>query len=236
MTELATEKEGLTDFAVREHRSLWLDAWRRLISNRTAMLGLAIVVIFIITAVGAHFFWKYDPALDLDYNAKLLPPSLSKAGETAGIHIFGTDKLGRDIFRRVVHGGWNSLRVGIIAVAISLIIGGVLGLLSGFFESTNLNRGEEFVITGLLGLFCGALPAWIANQPIQAVLFLLLGIASAHYNQFLSKKSGPAQRLFWRNRLFIGRNSRSDGSSTSGLGLWSGRAGHWSIASQTDRG
>jgi ABC-type dipeptide/oligopeptide/nickel transport system permease subunit len=95
-----------------------------------------------------------------------------------------------------VHGGWNSLRVGIIAVAISLIIGGVLGLLSGFFESTNLNRGEEFVITGLLGLVCGALPAWIANQPVQAVLFLLLGIASAHYNQFLSRNPGLRRGFF----------------------------------------
>lgn len=192
MAELTSENEVLTDFAVREHRSLWLDAWRRLISNRTAMLGLVIVAIFLLSAIGAHFFWDYNPALDLDYSAKLLPPSLSEAEGAAGIHIFGTDKLGRDIFRRVVHGGWNSLRVGIIAVAISLIVGGIIGLLAGFFESTNMNRGEEFVITGLLGLACGALPAWIANQPVQALLFSLLGISSAWFSKFLAGQ--PALR------------------------------------------
>jgi len=62
MVELASENEVLTDFAVREHRSLWLDAWRRLIANRTAMLGLVIVAIFLLTAIGAHFFWDYNPA------------------------------------------------------------------------------------------------------------------------------------------------------------------------------
>ena len=43
MTEIISEDQLLTEFAVREHRSLWLDAWRRLISNRTAILGLVIV-------------------------------------------------------------------------------------------------------------------------------------------------------------------------------------------------
>ncbi|MGA1872788.1 MAG: Ig-like domain-containing protein, partial [Thermoplasmatota archaeon] len=50
------------------HRSLWLDAWRRLISSNTARLGMFIVALFVFSAVYAHFFWEYDPKIDLDYS------------------------------------------------------------------------------------------------------------------------------------------------------------------------
>ena len=204
MTEIISEDQLLTEFAVREHRSLWLDAWRRLISNRTAILGLVIVAIFLLTAIGAHFFWEYDPAVDLDYNAKLVAPTFVRSEESDQVHIFGTDKLGRDIFRRVVHGGWNSLRVGIIAVSISLLIGGILGLLAGFFESTHLNGVEQAVLTSLLGLGCGALPAWIANQPFQALLFMLLGLGSALFSTFMAHRQHIRKVLFGVIGMAIG--------------------------------
>ncbi|MEA4959859.1 MAG: hypothetical protein VB029_09145, partial [Anaerolineaceae bacterium] len=97
MTENTPVMEPLADYAVREHRSLWLDAWRRLISNRTAMFGLVVVTIFVLSAVGAQFFWKYNAKTDLNYSAKLLAPNLRPTEKSAEIHIFGTDKLGRDI-------------------------------------------------------------------------------------------------------------------------------------------
>lgn len=178
MVETSTDPTQVVDFAVREHRSLWIDAWRRLISNRTARLGMAIVVIFVASAVLAHFFWEYDAKTDLDYVLKLKPPNLVANEEIQSIHIFGTDKLGRDIFRRVIHGGWNSLRVGLVAVGISLIAGGLLGLISGFYESMNLLRWEKIVLQSLSGLALGILPAWIANQPLMLLLFTGLGTAS----------------------------------------------------------
>lgn len=184
MTETKLTHPPLEDFAVREHRSLWLDAWRRLVANRTAMIGLIVVVIFLLSSTLAHFFWEYEPKMDLDYSAKLLPPQLVATEET-GIHLFGTDKLGRDIFRRTVHGGWNSLRVGLVAVSISLFAGGILGLLSGFFESIEMNFGESLVLMGFIGLGMGALPAWIARQPFQAILFAGLGCASVLTSRFL---------------------------------------------------
>jgi len=186
MTALTPELEDLTDFAVREHRSLWLDAWRRLRSSRTAVIGLVIVTIFILSAVGAHYFWKYEPKMDLDYESKLLAPNLVSTEKNPVIHIFGTDKLGRDIFRRVIHGGWNSLRVGLVAVSISLIVGGVLGLFAGFFESIEMNFREKILLMVLFGLVLGTLPAWIANQTIQMFLFSALGAASVFFSNFLS--------------------------------------------------
>src|SRR4030067_1532692 len=124
MAEIPSQEIGRTDFALREHRSLWYDAWRRLISSNTARLGMVIVAVFVLSAVYAHYFWEYDPKTDLDYSLKLKAPNLAPTQEIESVHLFGTDKLGRDIFRRVVHGGWNSLRVGFVAVGISLSIGG----------------------------------------------------------------------------------------------------------------
>jgi ABC-type dipeptide/oligopeptide/nickel transport system permease subunit len=179
MTEWNPEDLDSVDFAVREHRSLWIDAWRRLISNRTARLGMAIVALFVLSAVLAHYFWEYDPRTDLDYSLKLKPPNLVATEEVASIHPFGTDKLGRDIFRRVIHGGWNSLRVGLVAVGISLSIGGLLGLIAGFFENIAPSKTERTFLLGAIGFTLGALSAWIANQPLQMILFGALGVFAA---------------------------------------------------------
>jgi ABC-type dipeptide/oligopeptide/nickel transport system permease subunit len=170
---------GFTDFAVREHRSLWGDAWRRLMSSTTGRIGLAIVLFFVVTTVLAHFFWEYDPRIDLDYSLKFVPPTLRPTEEVPSIHPFGTDKLGRDIFRRVVHGGWNSMRVGIVAVGISLTVGGFLGLLAGFYESMPLNLVGRILLFGGIAALLGALSAWIAGQWPQALLFAALGTAAA---------------------------------------------------------
>ena len=188
MTEISHNDIGVADFAIREHRSLWIDAWRRFISNRTARIGMAIVAIFVLTTVFAHYFWEYDPRIDLDYSLKLKSPNLFPTEEVESIHPFGTDKLGRDIFRRVIHGGWNSLRVGLVAVGISLLIGGLFGLLAGFYESIGLSRAEKIFLRAMIGMILGALPAWIAGQFYQAILFAALGVVAAVFDKFLVGK------------------------------------------------
>lgn len=191
MTEIVAKKPQdlkVADLAMREHRSLWGDAWRRLISSNTARIGLAIISIFILTTTLSHFFWAYNPKTDLDYSLKLKAPNLFPTEEVESIHPFGTDKLGRDIFRRVIHGGWNSLRVGIVAVGISLIAGGLLGLIAGFYESIALGSFERITILFITGLLLGALPAWIANQYFMALLFALLGAVAAWLENFHSRK------------------------------------------------
>jgi ABC-type dipeptide/oligopeptide/nickel transport system permease subunit len=85
----------------------------------------------------------------------------------------------------VVHGGWNSLRVGIVAVGISLLVGGLLGLLAGFYESIEMVYWERVLLMALIGLALGALPAWIAMQAWQALLFAGLGAASAFWPSWL---------------------------------------------------
>jgi len=188
MTDANPEDLNSIDFAVREHRSLWVDAWRRMISSNTARIGMAIAAIFILSAVLAHFFWEYDARTDINYSLKLKPPNLFPTEEIDSIHPFGTDKLGRDIFRRVVHGGWNSLRVGLVAVGISLSIGGFLGLIAGFYDSMTIDRTERIFLLGGIGLALGSLSAWIAEQPIQMVFFAVLGLSAAYWDDLLKGK------------------------------------------------
>jgi len=196
MTEIAAKQPNdikVVDLSMREHRSLWGDAWRRLISSNTARIGLFIISFFILTTTLAHFFWDYNPKTDLDYSLKLKAPNLVATEEIASIHPFGTDKLGRDIFRRVIHGGWNSLRVGLVSVGISLTIGGLLGLLAGFYESIALGTSERIIVLMIAGLLLGALPAWIANQFIIALLFAALGGLAARLESF--QKGKPVRFL-----------------------------------------
>jgi len=184
-TEPENEFEHI-DFAVREHRSLWGDAWRRLVSSRTGRVGLVIVTLFLVATILTHFFWEYDPKTDLDYTLKLKPPNLVPNEDVESIHPFGTDKLGRDIFRRVAHGGWNSLRVGIIAVTISLLTGGLLGLLAGFYESMPMSAVTRALVAAAMSGILGALAAWIAGQFIILILFVALGVVAAVWPSFLA--------------------------------------------------
>ncbi|MFQ6013890.1 MAG: ABC transporter permease [Anaerolineae bacterium] len=120
----ARQVELAVDFAVREHRSLWADAWRRLISLNTARLGIIIIGLLVLMAFLAPIVAPYDPKTDSNLRERLKPPTRQ--------HILGTDNLGRDVVVRLVHGARYSLGVGIISVGIGLIIGGTLGMLAGF--------------------------------------------------------------------------------------------------------
>jgi len=119
-----TARQADLDFAVRRHRSLWADAWRRLISLNTARLGMVIVGVLLLVAVLAPIVHHYNPKTDSNLRDRLKPPSRE--------HILGTDNLGRDVVVRLAHGARYSLVVGIISVGIALIIGGSLGMVAGF--------------------------------------------------------------------------------------------------------
>jgi ABC-type dipeptide/oligopeptide/nickel transport system permease subunit len=165
---------------------------------------MAIVAFFVVSAVLSRLFWEYNPKTDLDYALKLKPPILSPTEEIETVHPFGTDKLGRDIFRRVAHGGWNSLRVGLVAVGISLTVGGLLGLLAGFYESMPMGRPGRAILLGGIGLCLGAAPAWIAGQAFQALLFCALGVAAVIWEDLLADKMTARVALFASLGLLFG--------------------------------
>lgn len=107
-------------------RSQWREVWRMLKKNKMALLGLGILVILVLLALFADVIADYDTVVIKQNLAnRLKGPSAE--------HWLGTDEFGRDIFARLVHGARVSLKVGIIAVGISIILGGILGALAGFY-------------------------------------------------------------------------------------------------------
>jgi len=121
----AGDKKELFDYSMREPRSPWKDAWRRLISLSTARLGLFIMITLVLVSILAPLVHHYDPTLDSNLKLRLKPPSRE--------HVLGTDNLGRDVLVRLLHGARYSLGVGFVSVGIGLTIGGVLGIMTGFF-------------------------------------------------------------------------------------------------------
>jgi peptide/nickel transport system permease protein len=105
-------------------RSLWSDAWRRLVAAQVARLGMAIIVLFALMCVLPPILSPYDPTIDSNLVERLKPPSLE--------HPFGTDTQGRDVFNRILHAARVSLGVGLGAVSIAVIVGTLLGLISGY--------------------------------------------------------------------------------------------------------
>lgn len=93
-------------------------------SNTLALAGMGMIALLFILAVAAPFIAPYDPTAQ-HLLSRLQPPSLQ--------FLLGTDDLGRDVLSRMIYGIRISLTVGFVAVGISVVIGTLLGLTSGFF-------------------------------------------------------------------------------------------------------
>lgn len=93
--------------------------------RKTPMIGLVIIIMLVLMAVFAPAIAPFNAD---DYTEQ---PMLGPSAD----HLFGVDQLGRDLFSRVVYGARISLKVGGMAVGFSLVIGLLLGLISGYFGS-----------------------------------------------------------------------------------------------------
>ncbi len=116
--------------------------FRRILSrNIMLILGLVLVLGMSCAALLAPFIAPFDPN-ELHLDDIFAPP-----GE---IYLMGTDRLGRDVFSRLLHGGRVSLWVGFVAVGISITIGAFLGLVSGYFRGII----DEIIMRGVDVMLC----------------------------------------------------------------------------------
>ena len=153
---LASDKLQVAGVLARPPRSLWRDAWQRLIANRLARLGIALAVFFLVLATVIPFAFPYNAKLDSDLVSQLLPPSLD--------HLMGTDEQGRDVMVRIAQGAQASLGVGLGAVSLAVVIGTLLGLVSGF-----AGKSSDLVIMFLMDILL-AFPGLLLAIAVVALI------------------------------------------------------------------
>lgn len=106
-------------------RSLYVDAWHRLLRNKAAVTALVVLAVMVVLVSFGPMLSGWDHEIP-DWDNYSQPPSL----ETG--HLFGTDALGRDLFVRTLVGGRISLLVGLVATLVSLFIGVTWGAFAGY--------------------------------------------------------------------------------------------------------
>ena len=110
-------------------RSLWSDAWRRLMRNRAAVVGMVIITLFCVLAITAD--WVTPFALnDQHHEAVYRPPAWAPGADPR--FLFGTDGVGRDVLSRLIYAARTSLIVGLVPVTLNLLIGGTIGMTAGY--------------------------------------------------------------------------------------------------------
>ena len=98
--------------------------WRRFKKNRQAVAGLTVLILFVLVAVFADQIAPYGYDEQNAARAQIGP---------CAQYIFGTDNLGRDVFSRIVYGSRYSLSLGFLAVGISVLTGGFLGVIAAYY-------------------------------------------------------------------------------------------------------
>jgi len=96
------------------------------------MIAIAFIVAIVTVSIFAPFFAPFNPNQQ-HLAARLKPPGFTLAG-SGKMFVLGSDHLGRDILSRIIFGSRISLFVGIVSVALTAVIGTVLGLVAGFMR------------------------------------------------------------------------------------------------------
>lgn len=177
--------------------------WEQFRKNRLAVAGLVLVGLLFVVAAAAPWLSPHSPtAYDLD--AILLPPSTA--------HLFGTDEEGRDVLARMVYGTRISLTVGLIAVAIYVLIGIILGSLAGYFGGwvdLVISRAIEVMICFPTFFLILAVLAFIGPSLVNIMVVIGLtnwpGIARLVRGEFLKLRG---QEFVMAGRVIGARSPR----------------------------
>ncbi len=108
----------------REQQTMGQLIWHAYRRHKPAMIGTAIILIFALAAIFAPYISPWDPE-KTNLDAMLQPPSAQ--------HLMGTDDLGRDLLTRILYGGRVSLAIGVMAMALAVVVGAIVGGVAGFY-------------------------------------------------------------------------------------------------------
>jgi oligopeptide transport system permease protein len=174
----------------RPPRSLWKDAWRRLLRNKAAVGGAIVILLFAFMALFAPVIAPHNP-LQINSGKDDLPPAWAKTSPVGKPgdpnFLLGTDKLGRDVLSRTIYGARVSLIVGFIPVAIILLLGITVGMVAGYRGGRTDNllmRAADIIYAFPALLFFIIVMTALRDTPIgqalngMVLLFLALSMVS----------------------------------------------------------
>lgn len=113
----------LTEKELIKQNAQWRQIFKRLLRHKMAVAGAIFIILFTIVAIFAGYIAPYDPT-ELTYQFSTAP---------SAEHWLGTDAVSRDVLSRLIYGARVSLAVGLGSAVCTVVIGSVLGLLSGYF-------------------------------------------------------------------------------------------------------
>lgn len=108
-----------------EPRSPWRDVWDQYKTHKGALIFTILFLAIVAAVTFGPYIWTIE-ATYIDIRARNQGPSLA--------HPFGTDQLGRDMLARMLTGGRTSVAVGLLAMALSIVLGTLIGVLAGYFR------------------------------------------------------------------------------------------------------
>ena len=154
---------------IRPPESLWQQTWRAFTHQRSAMLGLAIIIVLVLVAICAPLIAPYDPIqvlIGVEDVQKREPPCIHVLGCSAEKpqHLMGIDGNVRDEWSRLLYGARISLSVGFLTVGFAIIAGVVLGAVAGYVGGRIDN-----LIMRILDVFL-AFPSLLLSIAIVSVL------------------------------------------------------------------
>lgn len=165
-----TEKTTFSvEKALKPPRNQWWDVWDQFKTHKGALIGAFVFLIILTATLIGPFFWRIDPTY-IDIRARNEGMSFA--------HPMGTDQLGRDMLARMMSGGQVSIAVGLTAMLLSLFLGALIGVLSGYFKRLD---GPLMRLTDLF-----------LSLPLLPLLLVMVML----FRETLSRRFGPEEGIF----------------------------------------
>jgi peptide/nickel transport system permease protein len=169
------------------------NTWYELRKSRTASIGAVMLVLLFGACIATPWIATHDP-IKQNYRERLQPPSEK--------HLLGTDRMGRDIYSRLLYGGRRLVTIAVVAVALSLVVGVPFGVLTGYFGGLADTIGMR-IVDGLLAfpglllylLFVTVAQAWkFEGVMLDIVLVGALALAGMPEKARLARGSVLAEK------------------------------------------
>lgn len=161
------------------------------VRRRPPWLAIMMVCLFLVAVIFGTYLTPHDP-LGTDLEKAIMPPFWEEGGDFS--YLLGTDAMGRDILSRLIYGAWETLLVALFAIALTSVIGVVMGLISGYFGGI-----ADMIIMRITDIFLSIPPVMMALLLAvimdPSLLTVVLAIAMGAWTQYARLVRGEVLSL-----------------------------------------